>query len=484
MGDNGNTRREFLRALGIGAATLAAGPSDAGAGPLHGRPAGRALPNFVFILADDLGYQDLGCYGSTRNRTPCIDRLAAEGVRFTSFYATSGVCTPSRASLMTGCYPRRVSMHTDEAGEWVLFPVSRKGLNPTEVTVSKLLKTSGYSTYCVGKWHLGDQLAFLPRRHGFDHYFGIPYSNDMGAEQRRGNPPLPLLVDDEVIGAPVDQDTLTERYTREAVRIVAESKNRPFFLLLSHFVPHTPLHSGASFRGKSANGQYGDAVEELDASTGEMLAALERHGLDENTLVVFASDNGGVRRENNGPLTGTKGSTMEGGMRVPFIARRPGFVPAGTTCGELASMMDILPTFAALAGIHAPGGRVIDGRNIVSLLQEPHRARTPYDAFYYYFMGQLQAVRAGKWKLHLPLTKKRHGWHQPTYEERGQLYDLDTDESERHDLFDTHPDVVSRLTALAEAARRDIGNEDRDGRNQRAAGWVERAEPLTLARSR
>lgn len=485
MTDNSNTRRGFLRALGVGAAALAGvRSSDLGAGSLGPFSAQARLPNFVFILADDLGYEDLGCYGSTRNRTPHLDRMAAEGVRFTSFCSSSGVCTPSRASLMTGCYPRRVGMHADEAGEWVLFPVSRKGLNPTELTLPKLLKTRGYATHCIGKWHLGDQPAFLPRRHGFDSYFGIPYSNDMGAEQRPENPPLPLLRDDEVIEAPVDQDTLTERYTQEAVRRIAEAKGRRFFLFLSHFVPHTPLHAGAKFRGRSANGRYGDAVEDLDASTGDVLAALERHGLSENTLVVFASDNGGVRKENNGALSGTKGTTMEGGMRVPFIARGRGMLPAGKTCGALATMMDVLPTFAGLAGARLPHHRSIDGKDVISLLQHPDTARTPYEAFFYYFMGQLQAVRAGNWKLHVPLKRKQHGWHQPPYEERGQLYDLEADPSESVNLFDQHADVVARLTALAETARADIGDEDRKGANERPAGRVAEAQPLTLARHR
>ena len=403
MAGSRQSRREFLRTAALGAAALASPGLRAGGGPESARGPAPRLPNFIFILADDLGYQDLGCTGSTKNRTPNLDRMAAEGTRFTSFCSTSGVCTPSRSSLMTGCYPRRVGMHEDEKGEWVLFPVSRKGLNPDEITVARLLKAKGYATHCVGKWHLGDQAPFLPLRHGFDGYFGIPYSNDMGASAGSPYPPLPLLRNDEVIEAPVDQDALTERYTQEAVRFIGENGNRPFFLFLSHFVPHTPLHSGARFRGKSANGKYGDAVEEMDGSTGEVLAALKANGLDDRTLVIFASDNGGVRKENNGPLNGTKGGTLEGGHRVPFIARWPGRVPEGKVCRELATMMDILPTFAALAGLEPPRDRAIDGKDIITLIERPESARTPYDAFYYYFMGQLQAVRAGRWKLHLPL---------------------------------------------------------------------------------
>jgi arylsulfatase A-like enzyme len=466
----------------LGVAALAGPACRPGSSPaIEGRRL--RLPNFVFILADDLGYQDIGCFGSTKNRTPNLDRMAAEGTRFTSFCSTSGVCTPSRSSLMTGCYPRRVGLHEDEDGEWVLFPVARKGLHPGEITVARLLKEKGYATAYIGKWHLGDQPPFLPTRHGFDRFFGLPYSNDMGSEQRPRNPPLPLMRDDAVIEAPADQDTLTEKYTREAVRVLSENKDRPFFLLLSHFVPHTPLHSGAKFRGMSANGKYGDAVEELDGSTGEILASLRALGLDRRTLVVFTSDNGGVRKDNNGPLAGTKGSTLEGGMRVPFIARWPGRVPAGKTCRELATMMDVLPTFAALAGLEPPRDRRIDGKNIVRLLERPETERTPHEVFYYYFMGQLQAVRAGRWKLHLPLPRKRHGWHLPPYEEKGRLYDLEADPGESRDLFASNPAIVARLTKRAEEARRDIGDEDRDGQGQRPAGWVETARPLSLKKS-
>jgi len=510
MAGSKRNRREFLKAMGLGAASLAMPALRAGARAAAGEGPDAGLPNFVFILADDLGYRDIGCYGSTKNRTPNLDRMAGEGTRFSSFCSSSGVCTPSRSSLMTGCYPRRVSMHEDERGEWVLFPVSRKGLNPSEITVATLLKGKGYATHAIGKWHLGDQPPFLPRRHGFDGYFGIPYSNDMGGAPAPGPPtlraspgalapvapalrasgaskdspypPLPLVRDDEVIEAPVDQDTLTERYTREAVRFIAEHKDKPFFLYVSHLMPHTPLHSGERFRGKSANGKYGDAVEELDWSTGEILAALKAHGCDGKTLVIFTSDNGGVRPDNNGPLNGTKGSTLEGGHRVPFIVRRPGRVPAGKVCPELATMMDILPTFAALAGLEPPRDRVIDGKDISALLEKPETAKTPYDVFFYYFMGQLQAVRSGRWKLHLPLAKKRHGWHLEPYEEKGMLFDLEADAAESVNRIDKHPDIVARLTALAARAREDIGDDGRDGKNQRPAGWVEAARPLTLAR--
>jgi arylsulfatase A-like enzyme len=463
-------RREFVKTLGLGTAALALPDSGARAGS----------PNFVLIVADDLGYGDLACFGSKTHRTPHLDRMAAHGIRMTGFYSTSGVCTPSRASLMTGCYPRRVNMHEDEAGDWVLFPVSRKGLHPNEITIAEILKKSGYATACVGKWHLGDQPPFLPTRQGFDGYFGLPYSNDMGADQRPQNPPLPLLRDEEVIEAPAVQETLTERYTAEAVRFIAENKAQPFFLYLAPTLPHTPLHPGAKFRGQSAGGLYGDAVEEIDWSTGEILAVLERLGLTGRTLVVFTSDNGGVRPKNNAPLSGTKGGTAEGSMRVPCLVRWPGSIPAGRECRALATMMDFLPTFARLAGASPPSDRTIDGKDIRALLENPETSASPYDAFYYYYMGQLQAVRSGRWKLHLPLREKRHGWRQPPLVEPGRLYELEADSAESVDLIKKHPEVVARLLALADRAREDLGDGDRPGKNQRPAGWVEKAKPLVM----
>ena len=475
------TRREALETMGIGAASLAAaGATDAGE-----RPAERP-PNFIVIFCDNLGYGDVGCFGSTKHRTPHLDRMAREGMRLTDFYATSGVCTPSRASLMTGCYPRRVNMHVNEQGKQVLFPVARKGLHPDEVTVAEVLEARGYATACIGKWHLGDQTPFLPTRQGFDLYFGIPYSDDMTGDKRPGWPPLPLMRNERVIEAPVDRNLLTRRYTEEAIRFIEAHRECPFFVYLPHAMPgstRAPFAS-AAFRGKSANGPWGDSVEELDWSTGEILAALERLGLDDDTLVVWTSDNGAPRRSppqgSNAPLRGWGYTTSEAGMRVPCIVRWPGKVPAGATCRELCSTMDLLPTFARLAGTRPPAERVIDGRDIWPLLADQPGATSPHEAFFYYYLDQLQAVRSGRWKLYLPLERKAVGFGRKTRKAPAELYDLRTDLPETANVVGKHPDVVRRLLALAEAARQDLGDVGRKGRGQRPAGFVDDPKPQVL----
>lgn len=472
-------RRQFL-ALAGAAVARAALPHRVGSLLAASSRPSSDRPNFVVIFCDDLGYGDIGCFGADKHHTPNLDRMAAEGRRFTSFYVSSGVCTPSRSSLMTGCYPRRVNMHQNEAGLCVLFPVNRKGLNPDEVTMAEVLKSQGYATACIGKWHLGDQPAFLPTRQGFDTYFGIPYSNDMGTTQGPDRPPLPLLRDEEVVEAPADQNTLTRRYTDEVIRFMREHRDEPFFVYLPHAMPHNPVHASDEFRDTSDNGRYGDAVEEIDWSVGQILAALKALGLDGKTLVLFTSDNGAASRwgGSNGPLRGWKGSTWEGGMREPCIVRWPGHVPAGTACDELACTMDLLPTFARLAGTTAPQDRIIDGKDIWPLISGRADAKSPHKAFYYYQMDQLQAVRSGRWKLHLPLKPKKRNWGQPEPEAPLQLFDLKSDIGEKRDVSDDHPDVVSRLMALAEEAREDLGDVDRPGRNQRPAALVDAPKPL------
>jgi len=431
-------------------------------------------PNFIVIFCDDMGYSDIGCFGADKHRTPNIDRMAQEGMRFKSFYVTSGVCSPSRASLMTGCYPMRVGMHENSKGFFVLFPHDQKGLNPTEITIAELLKQQDYATACIGKWHLGDQPEFLPRRQGFDYYYGLPYSNDM-----RKNPPLPLMRNETVIEAPAVQDTLTQRYTDETVKFIHANKDKPFFIYLPHTMPHVPWHVSSNFKGKSANGLYGDVIEEIDYSTGKILQALKESGVDDNTLVVFTSDNGGIGRQNNTPLSGGKATIMEGGMRVPCVMRWPDRIPAGTSCDQICTTMDLLPTFAQLAGTTEPGDRIIDGKNILNLMVDQEGARSPHQAFYYYFMSQLRAVRSGRWKLHLGLDPMLEKWGgNPTGKCDAALYDLETDIAEKKNVIDEHPEVVEKLMKLAQKTRHDIGDYQLQGSGCRASGWVDKPAPL------
>ncbi|MHC4438635.1 MAG: sulfatase-like hydrolase/transferase, partial [Planctomycetota bacterium] len=458
-------RRNFLKLAGATAAgTMLSGLTEAFA---QEESSTAVKPNFIIIFCDDLGYGDIGCFGSKKHRTPNIDRMAAEGMRFTSFYVTSGVCTPSRSSLMTGCYPRRINMHESDRNECVLFPVARKGLNPNEITIAEALKGQGYATACVGKWHLGDQPEFLPTSQGFDYYYGIPYSNDMGANQRKMNPLLPLLENTKVIEAPAEQNTLTKRYTEQVINFITANKEKPFFVYLPHTMPHNPVHSSEKFRGKSANGGYGDTVEEIDWSTGEILAALQELGIDERTLVVFTSDNGAASRwgGSNLPLSG------------PCVMRWPGKIPAGKTCDELTSTLDLLPTLTQLATAKVPDDRIIDGKDIWPLMAGSEGAKSPHKAFYYYQMDQLQAVRSGRWKLHLPLKIKRRNWGKGTQNTPMKLYDLKDDIGEKKDVADRNPDEVERLLGLAEKARQDIGDVNYKGR-QRPAGWTVTPMPL------
>lgn len=438
------------------------------------------LPNFIIIFCDDLGYGDLGCFGSEFHKTPNIDQMAEEGMKLTSFYVSSGVCTPSRASLLTGCYPRRVGMHMSSLNECVLFPVAKKGLNPNEITIAELLKNKKYTTACIGKWHLGDQIEFLPTRQGFDSYFGIPYSNDMGAKQRSQNPPLPLLHNEKVIEAPVNQNTITKRYTEAAVKFITENKDNPFFLYLPHTMPHNPVHASEAFQGKSVNNGYGDAVEEIDWSTGEILKTIRDLGIDANTLVIFTSDNGAAQRwgGSNLPLSGWKGSTWEGGMRVPCIIRWPGKIPANSTRDQMTITMDLLPTFIKLAGLELPQDRIIDGKDIWPILSGQENVSSPHKAFHYYLMDQLQAVRSGKWKLHLPLENKKKNWGEGLGKVDLKLYDLESDIQEKTDLSRQFPEVVARLLNLAEEAKRDIGDLGRKGLHQRDTFMVINPKPL------
>ena len=450
-------------------------------------------PNFILMNMDNLGYGDLGCFGSTLHRTPHIDQLAQEGIRFTSYYSVSGVCTPSRAGLMTGCYPRRVNMHVSGRNGAVLTPIDPKGLNPSEKTVATLLRECGYTTACIGKWHLGDQAPFLPTRHGFDFFFGCPYSEDMWPTPKRPTwPQLPLMRQETVVQAPPDRNLLTKTYTEESISFLRAHRDRPFFLYLAHAMPGSTDRPFASpdFQGRSANGPYGDAVEELDWSIGQIMATVEELGLRDNTLVIFTSDNGAVgwmpRQGSNAPLRGWGYDTSEGGQRVPFLARWPGVIPAGVSRDDLTSMIDILPTLAGLAGTKPPADRIIDGRDILPILKNDPDAVSPHDAegFFYYYREQLQAVRSGPWKLYLPLEKKMtrlNGSLDDAQPSQAELYDVRNDISEQHEVSASHPDVVQRLLALAEAARDDLGDLDREGANQRPAGRVDDPTPQLKA---
>ncbi len=435
-------------------------------------------PNIIVVFCDDLGYADIGPFGSKLHATPVLDQMAREGMRLTDFYSTCPVCTPSRASLMTGCYPRRVNMHVDEKNLCVLFPAARKGLNPDEVTVAEILKEQDYATMCIGKWHLGDHPDFMPTSHGFDHYFGIPYSNDMN----RKEVPLPLVRDLEVIEDSVQKDTtITARYTKEAVRFIRENSKKPFFLYLPHTAVHLPLVPGKKFKGSSKGGPYGDWVQEIDWSMGELFKALKAEGIDEDTLVLFTSDNGSAREKqgSNLPLRGRKGRTDEGGMRVPCVVRWPGKIPAGSSSGAITSTLDLLPTFATISGGKIPSARIIDGRDIWPILNGTTTDH-PREAFFYYQMDQLQAVRSGDWKLFVAMDSKRRNWGKPEGKKELTLFNLASDIHEDKNVAAENPEIVKRLIAHAEAARKDLGDVDRPGKGQRKAGWVENASPRLL----
>ena len=327
----------------------------------------------------------------------------------------------------------------------VLFPVARKGLHPNEITIADALKKRGYATACIGKWHLGDQQVFLPTRQGFDEYFGIPYSNDMGSEQFPVNPPLPLLRNEEVIEAPVDQSTITRRYTEEAIHFIQKHQTDPFFLYLPHTMPHNPVHVSKEFNGQSENGLYADCVEEIDWSTGQILSILEELGLSEKTLVIFTSDNGAAKQwgGSNAPLSGFKGSVMEGGMRVPCVAHWPGQILAGHRSLELTSTLDLFPTLVGLTGGELPTDRHIDGKDIWPILSGHEGAETPHSVFYYYRQDRLEAIRAGKWKLHLPLAIVGPD-ADASAKSPPRLYNLETDIAEQDNVADTQPEACPR----------------------------------------
>ncbi len=424
--------------------------------------------NLIVILTDDQGYSDVGCYGAEGFSTPNLDRMAKRGIRFTDFYAASS-CSPSRASLLTGCYFQRLGIGGPLNGPNI-------GLHPDEITIAEHLKQKGYVTACIGKWHLGLPDKMSPVAQGFDYFSGIPLSHirhgstehtdGPSAYYRRQWKKMGVGIETEIEYAP-DETLFTKRCTEEALAFLHKNHNKPFFLYLSHPQVHKEVLSSAEFKGRTKRGRYGDSCEELDWSVGEVLKTLNDLGLDEKTLVVFASDNGpwlgqGDQSGMATPLHGGKFSTWEGGMRVPCIMYWPGMIPKGIECSEVASIMDIFPTFTKLIGIEMPGDRIVDGKDIWPLMSGQQEARSPHGTYFYYQHGALQGVRCGKWKLH----KSEKKW---------ALYNLDTDIGEKNDVSSNNPKIVARLEKYLEEARNDMGDNtsNRKGKNARPLGRVE-----------
>ena len=416
--------------------TAAASPRSNRSGP----------PNIIVIFTDDQGYGDLSCYGNPTLHTPHLDAMAADGMKFSQFYVASPVCSPSRAALLTGCYPKRVGMH-----KHVIFPQYDYGLHTDEITLADMLKAHGYVTGMFGKWHLGHRRGLMPCDQGFDTFFGVPYSNDMSQTHRPANNNyayhLPLLRDNEVIEWEPDQRQLTKRYTQQAVAFIDEHKDEPFFVYLPHSMPHVPIYASEDFAGNSPRGLYGDVIEEIDWSAGQIIEALQRSGIADNTLVIFTSDNGPwLPHKSNGgsagPLRGGKGTNWEGGQREPAIFYWPDTIAPGSVCREVATTMDLMPTIAALTGAALPQDRVIDGHDITAMLLGEEGAASPTEYFLYYTSrGELAGIRQGSWKLML---------------ESGELYNVETDISEHRNVAERHAERVAELRELALQADAEI----------------------------
>lgn len=419
-----------------------------------------STPNFIIIFADDMGYGDVGTFGHPTIKTPNLDKMAVEGQKWTNFYVAAPVCTPSRAGLLTGRLPIRTGMCSEKRR--VLFPDSKGGLPTNEITIASALKSSGYATACIGKWHLGHLPQYSPNKHGFDYYFGIPYSNDMNMESGPGyieactKPKVeyfnvPLLRNSEIIERPANQTTITKRYTNEAINFIKQNKEKPFFLYLAHSMPHVPLFRSKEFENKSLRGTYGDVIEELDWSVGEILSTLKQSGLDENTLVVFTSDNGPwlIFKEFGGSaglLSGGKGGTYEGGMREPTIFWYPGKIRPGVVM-DLGTTMDLLPTISRLANVDLPDDRKFDGYDISPVLTGT--GESPRDVVFYYRGTQVFAIRKGGFKAHF-ITQSEYGSDTKEIQETPLLYNLDMDPSEKHNVAEEHPTVIKELEKILE----------------------------------
>ena len=424
-------------------------------------------PNFVVIFADDQGYGDMGCYGHPTLKTPNMDRLAKEGTRFTDFYSLAPICSASRAALLTGSYPLRTGI------TGVLFPRHQIGLNPDETTIAEVLKQANYATACIGKWHLGHLPPFLPTAHGFDSYYGLPYSNDMDPIQgedrnldrvwqsRTALPwNVPLMRNEIIVERPAQQQTLTRRCTEEAVRFIRDHANRPFFLYMPHTMPHVPLYVEDEFYDPDPQQAYAATLAEIDWSVGQVLEAIEEAGVEEQTLVVYTSDNGPwLGKKHHGgsalPLRSGKFSTYEGGMRVPCLMKWPGKIPAGKVSREMGATFDLLPTFAALAGVELPKENIIDGKDLSKMILG--KKRSPRDRFFYYRGARLEAVRRGPWKLHLRRPRNR-----PEEIRSINLYHLPSDIGEQRDEAALNPEIVKELTQLATAFDRELKSSVRE----------------------
>lgn len=441
-------------------------------------------PNVILLNIDDLGYGDIGCYGSRLNFTPHIDRLAEEGILFTDFYAPASVCTPSRAGLMTGCYPKRIDFQSfgvydscnpgEKRDDFVvLMPGQPEGLNPKEKTIANIFKEAGYSTQMIGKWHLGDQEEYSPLRFGFDHYFGIPYSNDMGIQpinefwkrMEYTMCPLPLLRDNQLVEEQPDCAALAERFTFEAINFIRNHASQPFFLYFAHYYIHNPLYVAERFQKASQNGKMGAALASVDWTISAIEYELKRLNLSENTLIIFVSDNGGDTRSCNAPLRGYKGSTFEGGERVNCIMKWPKVIKKGRVCSDIVSMIDFFPTFAEIVGRDVNDGIIRDGVSVLNLLQDEnqHSAR---NTFFFYAGNELQAVRMGDYKLHL---------------KSGELYNLAEDIGEYVNIAEGHREIIAELERLAQECREDMGDSATGiiGKNCREKGFVKNFRPLT-----
>jgi len=456
MAHSACSRRDFLKSVGVTAAALGLGGCTLPMGDSNTVRTSKK-PNIVIIFADDMGYGDLGCYGHPTIRTPNLDRMARQGMKFTQFYVGASVCTPSRAALMTGRYPIRSGLCGERR---VFFPDSAGGIPDSELTIAEAVKEQGYTTACIGKWHLGHLSKYLPPNHGFDYYFGLPYSNDMRPENNAKYPPLPLIEGTETIEENPDQSQLTKRYTAKALDFIKQNRDRAFFLYFAHTFPHIPLYASRKFKDKSLRGLYGDVVQELDASVGTLLDALKKYNIDKDTFVIFTSDNGPwasmrIHGGSAGLLRGAKGSTWEGGMREPCIARWPGRIEPGSVNTDIACTMDLYATCLDIAGAELPKDRIVDGMTMLPAMLG--KGSVGRDHFFYYRTSELYAVRMGPWKAHF-ITQAGYG-EKPQHHDPPMLFNIETDPSEKYDLSrrrGVREEVMSKINALVEKHKKNL----------------------------